>query len=323
MRNIYCVVGPSGCGKTTITEALQEKYGYKTVESYTTRPARYTGETGHVFVSKEEFDALGPLCAYTLFNGHEYGVTADIVDKSDLYVIDPAGIEFFKENYNGSKGISVIGLTAPREVLYARMKQRGDSDEKIYERFEHDADAFRGLGQIVDVHIDTRGSVEDVCAFVQEWIAFHEREAVYDNKVGWEDMEEKFPEPRHLMSPERELEFVNDCFDLYEKEGFSDKFWSPYGDFQERFGEPFAVVERCTEASCDVSALPMWNIRFEDGSVMGAYPEEIVPSEMRENGCPYFDEFSLTQTVENASREAQLREENAESGKGHAEPELC
>ena len=30
----------------------------------------------------------------------------------------------------------------------------------------------------------------------------------------------------------------------------------------------------------------MWNIRFEDGFVASAYPDEIVPSEMRDNGCP-------------------------------------
>ena len=30
----------------------------------------------------------------------------------------------------------------------------------------------------------------------------------------------------------------------------------------------------------------MWNIRVEDGFVASAYPDEIVPSEMRDNGCP-------------------------------------
>jgi hypothetical protein len=30
----------------------------------------------------------------------------------------------------------------------------------------------------------------------------------------------------------------------------------------------------------------MWNIKFSDGTVIGAYPEEIIPGEMKENGCP-------------------------------------
>ena len=35
----------------------------------------------------------------------------------------------------------------------------------------------------------------------------------------------------------------------------------------------------------DLSSLPMWNIKFSDGVTIGAYPEEIIPSEMKENGC--------------------------------------
>lgn len=31
--------------------------------------------------------------------------------------------------------------------------------------------------------------------------------------------------------------------------------------------------------------LPMWNIEFQDGSIIAAYPDEIIPSEMEANGC--------------------------------------
>lgn len=151
MKNIYCIVGPSGCGKTTITEALEKQYGYKTIESYTTRPPRYEGETGHIFVTPEEFKALGKMCAYTKFDGHEYGVTADLVDQNDLYVIDPAGLKFFRNNYTGNKNIKVIGITANISVLIERMKQRGDSDEKIIKRLVNDAEAFKDLNNIADV----------------------------------------------------------------------------------------------------------------------------------------------------------------------------
>lgn len=306
LKNIYCIVGPSGCGKTTLVEALQEKYGYNVVESYTTRAPRYPGETGHIFVSPEEFNALGEMYAYTRFDGYEYGVTVDLLEKNDLYVIEPSGVKFLRENYHGDKGISVIGLTAPTEVLRARMKERGDSVEKIQDRLAHDYDAFRDVHNIVDVHIDTSGSIEPVCQFVREWIIFHERKAEREAQLttnpGWLQMQAKYPEPREEMDHERERQFVNDCFVLYEQEGFSDKFWSPYGDYKERFGQPFTVVERCTEESCQLEALPMWNIRFGDGAVIGAYAEEIVPSEMKENGCPYFNEVDLIQKVADASR---------------------
>lgn len=101
----------------------------------------------------------------------------------------------------------------------------------------------------------------------------------------WEEIETKYPEDRGEMNEEREQEFVADCFSCYENEGFSKKFWSPFGDYKDREGQSFEVVERCTTKNCDLSALPMWNIKFSDGTIVGAYPEEIIPSEMRENGC--------------------------------------
>jgi len=103
----------------------------------------------------------------------------------------------------------------------------------------------------------------------------------------WDDMRKKYPEFRDEMSVDREREFVGDCFDLYEKEGFSDKFWSQGGDFPDYHGKPFVVIGRASEEAVDLECLPMWDIKFEDGHVMQAYPDEIIPSEMKANGCPF------------------------------------
>lgn len=102
----------------------------------------------------------------------------------------------------------------------------------------------------------------------------------------WKDMEKKYPQDRESMTEEMERRFVEDCFSCYEEEGFSPVFWSPFGDHKERFGECFEVVGRCSAPDeADLCALPMWNIKFQDGTIIGAYPEEIIPSQMRENGC--------------------------------------
>lgn len=124
--------------------------------------------------------------------------------------------------------------------------------------------------------------------------------------LDWDEMSIKYPEARDEMTIEKEREFVNDCFEIMEREGFSDRFWSPYGDYKERFGQPFKVVERCTEKTCDIDVLPMWNIKFKDGTVIGAYPEEIIPSEMKSHACPYFNAPSLAQKVEEASRRSKI-----------------
>ena len=71
-KPLFLFVGRSASGKTTVANMLVEKYGYKQVESYTTRLPRFDGETGHIFVSEEEFRNLGELAAYTFYNNHNH-----------------------------------------------------------------------------------------------------------------------------------------------------------------------------------------------------------------------------------------------------------
>ena len=140
--NIYLIIGPSGSGKTTLTEALAHEHGLMTVWSYTTRPPRFEGEEGHIFVSDEEFDKLGEMCAYTEYNGYRYGVTSEIIDQSNLYVIDPPGVQYMFEHYHGKKGIVTIFLDIDAHYRGTRMLKRGDSWNKMEERLKLDAEWF-------------------------------------------------------------------------------------------------------------------------------------------------------------------------------------
>lgn len=146
MKNIYLIVGPSGSGKSTIANILERKYGLKQVVSFTERPPRYESETGHVFISAEDFDKLDEqpdnLCAFTVFNGYRYGVPAKMVDECDIYLIDPAGVRYMREHYHGPKGIRVIGLYADADVCKQRMLARGDTKKNVAARLEHDHHAF-------------------------------------------------------------------------------------------------------------------------------------------------------------------------------------
>lgn len=103
----------------------------------------------------------------------------------------------------------------------------------------------------------------------------------------WEDINKKYPEWRDEMSKKREQEFVNDCFDIYEEEGFSKKFWSPYDSNHKFVGKRFTVLGRCDTSDCNLEILPAWRIRLKGGEIIYACPEEIIPSEMKENGCPF------------------------------------
>lgn len=150
MNNIYLIVGASGSGKTLITETLERDYGYKSIQSYTTRPKRSPYETGHTFVTDTEFDKLTDMVAYTEFCGNRYCATVKQVEENDLYVIDPKGIEYFREKYNGSKGIKVIYINSSTSTRYERMCERSISNgstrlkasEKALERIENDVIEF-------------------------------------------------------------------------------------------------------------------------------------------------------------------------------------
>lgn len=141
-NHIFLIVGPSGSGKSTVVQHLCDEYGLKQIESYTTRPPRYIGEKGHIFVTDEEFDKLTGMVGYTEFDGHRYCSLQEDVEKSDLYVIDPAGIEYFREHYTGKKDVIVIGIWATESARKKRMFLRGDPEDAIVRRLEADRAIF-------------------------------------------------------------------------------------------------------------------------------------------------------------------------------------
>ena len=130
---IFLIVGCSGSGKTTITERLEQKYGLKSIQSYTTRPKRYEDESGHIFVSDEEYDKLTDMVAYTEFAGNRYCATAEQVENNDLYIIDPKGIDFFMKSYKGSKTPKVIFINSNLTTRYERMVGRAETKGKSHQ----------------------------------------------------------------------------------------------------------------------------------------------------------------------------------------------
>lgn len=107
----------------------------------------------------------------------------------------------------------------------------------------------------------------------------------------WREIDRKYSsEDREDMSFERECEFVKDCFAAYEAAGFADTFSATYGGAfgsrdEECDGKKFIVVRRVPrldedkENGADLECLPMWRIRFKDGTEMDTFPAEICLSE--------------------------------------------
>lgn len=104
---IIAIVGPSGSGKTYLSEYLENAHGITMIRSYTDRAPRYENETGHTFVSKEEFDKFeqGDMIAFTKFGGNRYCCLKKDVLPINSYVIDEHGIEYLNENYSNDYDI--------------------------------------------------------------------------------------------------------------------------------------------------------------------------------------------------------------------------
>lgn len=139
-KPLYLFVGHSASGKTTIADILEKNYGYKQVSSYTTRPPRYDGEVGHVFVTDEEFDniELEDIVAYTEYHNYRYGTTAEQLDKCSIYVVDVPGVETLLQNYKTYRLISIIYFDATVFTRINRMLNRGENDTFIVSRLLED-----------------------------------------------------------------------------------------------------------------------------------------------------------------------------------------
>lgn len=148
MKNIYLIVGESGAGKTTICNELERLYGLNPVASYTNRPRRYVGERGHTFLSAKQYPSFKEIekdfniLAKTEFDGHCYFATVEQIENGDLYVVDPIGVENFRQHYTGPKGIRVIFVSVPENIRIQRMKKRGASIQEIAQRVYNDREAF-------------------------------------------------------------------------------------------------------------------------------------------------------------------------------------
>lgn len=152
-KTIFCIVGESGSGKDTIVNnfiALHPEY--KVVTSYTDRPIRPSEVEGreHYFVSPDKFNDIldtrtDDIVAYTQIgeNGYRYCALTDDLDKSDIYIIDPKGIEYLKDNFEYRYNIVIIYIDASYTTRKNRVLSRGDDLETFVTRQNNESSMFR------------------------------------------------------------------------------------------------------------------------------------------------------------------------------------
>ena len=87
---IICIVGESGSGKTTLADYIESQHGIPSIQSYTDRPKRHPNETGHTFVTKEEYNKFSTedMVASAKFGDYRYCCLKKDLKPYNVYVID-------------------------------------------------------------------------------------------------------------------------------------------------------------------------------------------------------------------------------------------
>lgn len=161
-HKLLLIVGASGSGKTTIADALTEKYGFNSIESYTTRPMRYDGEKGHIFISKYspklllsivnsklKWKWLDKFCyqlvdgAKVFYHGNYYFATKQQLLRNSLYVIDPQNAGKLKEAVKDYIDCHILYVAVDERERVARMQSRGEDYIQAKSRAEHDRKHFK------------------------------------------------------------------------------------------------------------------------------------------------------------------------------------
>lgn len=166
-KTLHLFVGPSASGKTTMANELEKRtrilkdgdyIADKQVRSYTTRAPRYKNEDGHVFVSKEEFDKLKDIVAYTKYGGCEYCATKEQIDNATIYVVDIAGVDTLLSKYTTERPVHIWYFEASIPTRINRMAYRGDSDTGIVNRLMQDEqyDWYYKLLTLKDYYVELR-----------------------------------------------------------------------------------------------------------------------------------------------------------------------
>lgn len=96
----YILVGRSGTGKTTMAKLLESELGLRRCVTYTTRPPRSGEEDGKDYHFVNQLDPER-MFECSRFGRYWYGTSWDELSKSDVVILDPQGVSYFRQHFPG------------------------------------------------------------------------------------------------------------------------------------------------------------------------------------------------------------------------------
>lgn len=147
-HTLLCIMGESACGKDTLVHQLCERNNLSQLISYTTRSCRNNEGNTHIFVDEDTYYKMreeGQIAAYTNINNVHYWSTIDQICESDIYIIDPLGVEVLKQLNIPNLRLVTIYINVPEDIRKERAIQRGDNMATYRSRCLSERDQFRQL----------------------------------------------------------------------------------------------------------------------------------------------------------------------------------
>lgn len=178
MKTLITVAGRVSAGKSEIAKRVAKEMGLNIVQSYTTRKPRPEElknglkNSDHIFISDEEFDKLTDIAAKTEINGVRYCTTMDILDKSDIYVIDPQGIEDLKRTVGDKLHIVQFYIYTYEDIRCQRYVNRGESEDAFNARNAAEKGQFSDYENKhgYDIVIYNNGNIDDAVSLMKQYL---------------------------------------------------------------------------------------------------------------------------------------------------------
>lgn len=163
---LFAFVGPSGVGKDSVMGGIAAQFGLGSVRRVITRPSDAGGEDFDG-VSEADFDRLIAEDAFAIWwgaHGLRYGIPRREIGGPEDRLINLSRA-VLAEAQQVLPGLEIILITAPREVLRARLEARGrESAAEVARRL---ARADQPMPDGVQYHsVDNSGALEDTVAAV-------------------------------------------------------------------------------------------------------------------------------------------------------------
>lgn len=151
-KRIICVVGKTCRGKDTLAKRINKEMKIPMVCSYTTRGMRDDDIEGisHYFVTDERMEEILKtehiLAHVKKKSGVQYCATLESIQSDEvIYIIDPAGVQYLKDNFKDQVELIVVELWAKDKDIENRVIERGDDWQTYTQRIEDEKEEFDGF----------------------------------------------------------------------------------------------------------------------------------------------------------------------------------